>query len=347
MHYADPKYITAMIIFTAAAALFFLWAMRRRRKLVNRFAEKSLVGSIAPAVSIERKVIKAVMLVTALALLIFSLARPQWGFEWKETKFKGLDMLLAVDVSKSMLATDVRPNRLERVKFGIKDLVRKLNGDRVGLVAFAGTAFLQCPLTIDYNGFLLTLDDLGINTIPRGGTNISSAIKTAIDIFSAKSVLAPKDTGAQDKLNRVLILVTDGDDLEGDPMKAAAEAAKRGIKIYCVGVGTFDGALIPASDEQGARGWVADKSGNVVKTNLNEDLLKNIAISTGGSYIRAAQSDFGLVLLYDKSISKLEKREIEGKANRQYRERFMYFLGVALLLLIAEPFISEKKRPAR
>jgi len=325
-----------MIFITILLMLFYLWAARRRRKLMNRFVEKSLAGSIAPAISIERKIVKMMMLVTAIALMAFSLARPQWGFEWKETKMKGLDMLIAVDVSKSMLATDVKPNRLERTKFGIKDLVKKLNGDRIGLIAFAGTAFLQCPPTIDYNGFLLTLDDLSINTIPRGGTSISGAIREATNVFRG-----------QDKKYKTLIIITDGDDLEGDPVKAAKEASEQGIKIYCVGVGTFEGSLIPAVDESGSRGWIADKGGNVVKTKLNEEMLKTIAISTGGSYVRATQSDFGLVLLYDKSISRLEKKDIEGKMNKQYQERFQYFLSIAILILLVEPFISEKRRLAR
>jgi Ca-activated chloride channel family protein len=336
MHYADPRYLSVLFFLTIIVALFYLWIIKRREKLMNRFADKSLVGSIAPAAVFKRKIAKMIILTAAISLLVFSLARPQWGFEWKESKLKGLDILITMDVSKSMLATDVKPNRMERSKFAVKDLVKKLNGDRIGLIAFAGTAFLQCPLTIDYNGFLLTLDDLGVNTIPRGGTNIGSAIREAIGVLKG-----------QDKKYKTLIIITDGDDLEGDPMKAAKEASDEGIKIYCVGVGTFEGALIPAVDERGSRGWVADKSGNVVKTTLNEELLKNIAISTGGSYVRATQSDFGLVLLYDKSISKLEKKDIEGKASKQYQERFQYFLGLAVLLLLIEPFIPEKKRLAR
>ena len=336
MYYANPKYLAILIFLIITVGLFYLWALRRRRKLLDRFAEKSLVESIAPTVSVRRKMVKMAILTTALALMVFSLARPQWGFEWKDTKFKGIDLLIAIDVSKSMLSTDVKPNRLERVKLAVKDLVRKLNGDRVGLIAFAGTAFLQCPLTIDYNGFLLTLDDLSVNTIPRGGTSISSAIREAITVFRG-----------QQKKYKTFILITDGDDLEGDPLKAAKEAASEGIKIYCVGVGTQEGSLIPGVDESGSRSWVADKGGNVVKSQLNEELLKNIAISTGGSYVRATQSDSGLVLLYDKSISKLEKKDIEGKMNKQYQERFQYFLGLALLLLMVEPFISENKRLAR
>jgi Ca-activated chloride channel homolog len=336
MHYANPKYLTILLFAAAILLLFFFWAVKRRKRLMNKFAEKSLVGSIAPTVSVERKIAKMIMLTAAFSLLIFSLARPQWGFEWKEAKLKGLDILIAFDVSKSMLANDMKPSRLERAKLAVKDLVKKLNGDRIGLIAFSGTAFLQCPLTIDYNGFLLTLDDLNVNTIPRGGTSISGAIRESINAFRG-----------QDKKYKTLIIITDGDDLEGDPLAAAKEAASEGVKIYCVGVGTFEGSLIPATDERGERGWVADKSGNVVKTKLNEELLKNVAISTGGSYVRATQSDFGLVLLYDKSISKMEKKDIEGKMNKQYNERFGYFLGLAILILLVEPFITEKKRLVR
>lgn len=341
MHYANPNYLSAALALALASVVFFFWALRRKEKLVDRFADKALIASIAPSASKIRKTVKMVMIVAAVSLAAYALARPQWGFEWKETKRKGLDMLIAIDVSKSMLATDVKPNRLERSEFGVKDLVKKLNGDRIGLIAFSGTAFLQCPMTIDYNGFLLTLEDLSVSTIPRGGTNIAKAITEAINVFSSKT------SKALDAKYKVLVIITDGDDLEGDAMKAAKEALDQGIKIYCVGVGTSEGALIPAVNERGERGWVADKLGNVVKTTLNEELLKNVAVSTGGSYVRAAQSEFGLVLLYDKSISKLEKKDIEAKINKQYTERFQYFLGIALLLLLIEPFISERKRVAR
>ena len=300
---------------------------------MERFAERDLIQEIAPSVSVWKKVFKIIMLTLAFSLALFSLARPQWGFEWEEIKRTGLDILIAIDVSKSMLAKDVKPNRLERSKFAVKDLMKKLNGDRVGLVAFAGTSFLQCPLTIDYDGFLLALDDLSADSIPRAGTSISSAIKEAKDVF--------KDI---DSKYKVFVIITDGEELEGDALNAAQDAAKSGIRIYCVGVGTPEGDLIPSIDEQGQRGYKADKSGNVVKTRLNEELLKRISISTGGNYARAAQSDFGLLLLYDKSISKLEKRDIESKMRKNYQERFQIFLALSLAILLLEPLISERKR---
>jgi len=335
VHYQDARYISIFIFSGLMIFLFYVWALRRRGFLMERFAQKNMLGGIAPTFSIARKVWKIALIGGAFLLCIFALARPQWGFEWQEIKRTGLDMLIAIDVSKSMLARDVKPNRLERSKFAVKDLVKKLNGDRVGLIAFAGTAFLQCPLTIDYNGFFLALDDLNTDTIPRPGTSISGAIREAIETLK----------GPKDKL-KALILITDGEELEGNAITAANEAAQAGIRIYCVGVGTAEGELIPVIDERQERAYLADKQGQAVKTRLNEDTLKRIAVATGGSYVHAAQSDFGLTLLYDKSISKLEKRDIETKKKKHYQERYQIFLGIAVLFLLIEPLFSERKKAA-
>jgi Ca-activated chloride channel family protein len=333
MYYGDTHYISILIFSAVLIAIFYIWVMKRRESLMERFADKNMLNGIAPHASIVRKIWKMALIGMAFLLCIFSLARPQWGFEWQELKRTGLDILVAIDVSKSMLARDVKPNRLERSKLAVKDLVKKLNGDRIGLIAFAGTAFLQCPLTIDYNGFLLTLDDLNTETIPRPGTSISGAIREAVDTLK----------GA-DKKFKVLVLITDGEELEGSAMNAAAEAAQQGVRIYCVGVGSADGELIPAIDEQGQKAYLADKQGQVVKTRLNEELLKRVAVATGGSYVHATQSDFGLILLYDKVISKLEKRELESKMKRNYKERYQIFLALAVALLLLESLFSERKR---
>lgn len=333
MYYGDIRYISIFISLALLIVIFYIWVMKRRQSLMERFAEKNMLGGITPTVSMTRKIWKIVLTGSALLLCIFSLARPQWGFEWQEVKRTGLDMIIAMDVSKSMLARDVRPNRLERSKLAVKDLVRQLNGDRIGLIAFAGTAFLQCPLTIDYNGFILALDDVNTDTIPRSGTSISGAIKEAIDAFRGP-----------EKKFKVLILITDGEELEGNAMNAANEAAQNGIRIYCVGVGTAEGDLIPAVDERGERAYLADKYGQAVKTRLNEDLLKKIAVATGGSYVHATQSDFGLILLYDKVLSKLEKHDLEVKMKKRYQERYQIFLGMAIALLFIEALFSERKR---
>jgi Ca-activated chloride channel family protein len=333
MYYGDMRYITVLIFASALTVIFYIWVMKRRESLMERFADKNMLKLITPGASIARKILKMVLLGTALLLCVFSLARPQWGYEWQEIKRTGLDILVAIDVSKSMLARDVKPNRLERSKLAVKDLVKKLNGDRIGLIAFAGTAFLQCPLTIDYNGFLLTLDDLNTETIPRPGTSISGAIREAVNTLK----------GA-DKKFKVLILITDGEELEGNAMNAASEAAQEGVRIYCVGVGSTDGDLIPAMDERGERAYLADRSGQVVKTRLNEELLKRIAVATGGSYVHATQGDFGLILLYDKVISRLERQELETKMKKNYKERYQMFLGLAVALIFIESLFSERKK---
>lgn len=336
MHFANQNYLPWICAVSVLLAVFYAMVLARRRTLMERFSAKNLVGSIAPSASTGRKIFRMAMAGAAFLLCMIALARPQWGFLWEETKRTGIDMLIAVDVSKSMLATDVKPNRLERSKFAIKDLVKKLNGDRIGLIAFSGTAFLQCPLTIDYNGFLLALDDLTTSTIPRGGTSITSAIREAMGLLK----------GPEAKY-KVLVIITDGEDLEGDALAAARQAAALGMKIYCVGVGSAEGDLIPAVGEGGERGYLADRSGQVVKTRLNEEILKKIALSTGGSYVHATQAEFGLVLLYDQSISKLEKRDLDAKMRRHYHERFQYFLIAAILLLLLEPLIPERRTVAR
>lgn len=336
MDFANRQYVALIYASAAALAVFYMWAMMRWRSLMERFTDKSLIKNIAPTASAIMKALKYIVISVAAVLALIALARPQWGFVWEETKRTGIDMLIAIDVSKSMLATDVKPNRLERSKFAVKDMVKKLNGDRIGLIAFAGTSFLQCPLTIDYNGFLLALDDLGISTIPRGGTSIASAIRESMSIFKGP-----------DKKYKILVIITDGDDLEGDALSAAKEAGGLGIKIYCVGVGSQEGDIIPVMNDRGERGYVADRSGQVVKSALNEDLLKKIAISTGGNYVHATQAEFGLVLLYDKSISKLEKRDIEEKMRKRSQERFQYFLAFAVLLLLLEPLLPDRKMAAK
>ncbi|MDD5496302.1 MAG: VWA domain-containing protein [Candidatus Omnitrophica bacterium] len=333
MHYGNSSYIPLVYTSVFALLVFYILVMKRRKNLMGKFADQKLMQGAAPSASAGKKIFKAILVSVALCLGLYALARPQWGFEWQEVKRSGLDILIAVDVSKSMLAQDIKPNRLERTKFAIKDLLRKLNGDRIGLIAFAGTAFLQCPLTIDYNGFLLTLDDLSTSTIPRPGTSISSAIREAIQVFKGP-----------EKKYKALVIITDGEDLEGDALKAAGEAALAGIKIYCVGVGTAEGELIPAGYDSGERKYLADRSGNIVKTRLNEDILKRIAISTGGSYVHATPADFGLGLLYDKSISQMEKRDIETKMRKRYEERYQIFLAIALVLLFLEPLISDRRR---
>ncbi|MCJ7810338.1 MAG: VWA domain-containing protein, partial [Desulfobulbaceae bacterium] len=219
----------------ACTVLGFAFAHFHKKGQValQQFAAGRLLEQLTQNVSTRRRQIKRVLILTAVAALFVALARPQVGFEWKEVKRKGIDILMAVDTSKSMLATDVKPNRLERSKLGIMDFVSRLEGDRVGLIPFAGTAFLMCPLTLDYDAFRQSLEALDTQIIPQGGTDLASAIREAEFAFS------------NDANHRILVLVTDGEDLEGEALSAAEEAARKGLTIYTVGVGTPAGELIP------------------------------------------------------------------------------------------------------
>ena len=317
----------------AGLAIFYYWSFKKRLGDIRNFAQEQLITDLTPSLNQKRQKLKIILMFLAVLLILFSLLRPQWGFQWQEVKRKGLDIIIAVDTSKSMLASDVKPNRLERAKLAIKDFTKHLRGDRVGLIAFSGEAFLQCPLTVDYAGFLLSVDSLNVNIIPRGGTSISKAIKEAIRSYE----------GGLKKYN-VLILITDGEDHEGNPEKAAEQAKREGVKIFCVGIGTPQGELITLTDERDRKTFLKDNQGNVVKTRLDEVTLQKIALATGGSYVRSGATEFGLDLIYEDKLSKMEKREFESKMAKQFQERFQIPLALAFLLLMGELFISERKR---
>jgi Ca-activated chloride channel family protein len=315
-----------------ALILFFIRAHNKRKRDMKNFADTELLHQLAHSVNKKGRTLRIACILVAVFLIILSLIRPQWGFEWQEVKRSGLDILIAIDTSKSMLAEDVKPNRLERSKFAVKDLIKKLRGDRIGLIAFSGSAFLQCPLTVDYNGFHLSLDNLSPGTIPKGGTSITSAIRVALDSYEGGM-----------KKYKVLVIITDGEDHEGTPLDLAEEAREKGIKIFTIGIGTKGGELIPVTDASGSRIYLKDRNGNVVKTRLDEETLRKIALNTGGSYVKATGSEFGLELIYDEKLSKMEQREIENKMIKKYEERFQIPLMLALIIIGVELFIRERR----
>jgi len=304
---------------------FLLWAVRHRRNMLARFSQQQLFALIAKNHDPKLYRLKSAFLLAVFVLSIFALARPQWGYEIREIKRRGSDILLMVDVSRSMLTKDVKPSRLERTKLAIKDLIKKLKGDRIGLVAFAGDAFLTCPLTVDYSGFLLNLEDLGPDIVPRGGTNIAAALREALTEYDTTSAKY-----------KAVIIITDGENLEEDPMVVVEKAKEKGIKIYSIGVGTKEGELIQIANEKGENEFLKDSQGNFVKSRLNEALLQKIALETGGLYVRASGTQFGLDLIYDQQIGKLEKRDFQTKSEQRYFERFQFPLALALLLLVIE-----------
>jgi len=331
MKFGNPQ-LAYLLWLLVALAVFYLWAFKKRKKAMEAFAQKELLIELTSSLDKGKQKLKIFLVFMAVFLCLFSLIRPQWGFHWEEVKRTGLDILIAIDTSKSMLAEDVRPNRLERSKLAVKDLIKKLKGDRIGLIAFSGSAFLQCPLTIDYNGFMLSLDNLSVDTIPKPGTSISSAIKEAIKSYEGGL-----------KKYKILVLITDGEEHEGDSIKAAEQAKKDGIKIFCIGIGTKEGELIPITDERGDRAFLKDREGNVVKTRLDETILQKIALTTGGSYVRATGAEFGLDLIYEEKLSKMEKRELKSKLRKRYEDRYQIPLAFAVILLFIEYFISERR----
>lgn len=331
MRFALPQMVNWLWA-VVPVVLFLFWAHRRRKSVVQRFAQADLLGELMPGFAARRMVVKSALLGAAVFLSLVALARPQWGFEWQEVKRQGLDILLLVDVSKSMLTQDVNPNRLERTKLAIKDLLKKLDGDRIGIVAFAGEAFLTCPLTVDYSGFLLSLADLDTGTVPRGGTNIEAAINEAMQEYDA----IPSKYKA-------VIIITDGDNLEGDPLAAAKKATQQGIKIYTVGIGTPQGELVRYKDVLGNFEFMKDEHGNFVKSRLNEKLLQDLALLTRGLYVRASGAEFGLDFIYDHALSKLERRDLETKKEKRYYERFQIPLAIALFLLVVETCLSVRR----
>ena len=323
------------ILYWLPLLLPLAWAafalLRRRRRALAQLVDPALLGILAPAWNSARAKSRLVLRLLALALLVLALARPQWGFHWEEVRRKGLDLMVVLDTSRSMMASDLAPSRLQQAKWGIRDLLRNLRGDRIGLVPFAGASILQCPLTIDYAAFTMTLDDLYSGIIPRGGTAIEQALRTAVAAFPAD--------GAAD---RVILLVTDGEDHEGDPLKLLPELKEKSIRVYTIGIGTLEGEMVPGDEGQGA--YFKDRQGQIVKTVLKEDVLQKLALGTGGTYVRSASGDTGLERVFNESITHLKRSEQETRTAKIYEERFVWAIAAALLLLAWEALLGDRKK---
>jgi len=335
MNFANPQAWHLLWLLPVIAAGLH-WCYVRRCQVTTRFIQEGLLKDIAQGFSRRHYRQKALCVMAAFVLIVAALSRPQWGYSEHMVKRHGLDIMVVIDVSKSMLTQDVKPSRLERTKLAIKDLVMKLNGaDHIGLIAFAGDAVVMCPLTYDYNGFLLSLEDLSVNSIPRGGTDIDQAIDQSVNAYK----------GMTDS-DKAVILVTDGEDQEGDALQAARRAREKGVKFYTVGVGTREGDLIQVTNADGQTEFLKDSAGNAVKSRLNENLLQQIAYITGGAYVRSGGTQFGLDYLYDQQLSVLKKHDAEEKLARLYDERFQWPLTLAFVLLFAEAIFLNRKRNA-
>jgi Ca-activated chloride channel homolog len=326
MRFAAPEFfkwlLLALPLFVALVILH-----RQRSKRLASLISSNVWKTVLPGFNAKRSRKRTILRVLALLCIGLALTRPQWGVRWEEVRQRGLDIIVVLDTSKSMLAADIRPNRLQQAKWAVRDFVRHLKGDRIGLVAFAGSSFLQCPVTVDYAAFMMTLDDLYAGIIPRGGTAIAQALETAADSFEKGS-----------EADKVIILITDGEDHEGDPVEMVDKLKTEKIRLYSIGVGTPEGELIPAP----GGGYVKDSQGRVVKSTINETLLDQLARETGGFYVRSAPGDFGLDRIYKLGISNLQRDEQDTRLAKVYEERFMWFCAAALLLLLVESLIAGK-----
>jgi Ca-activated chloride channel family protein len=311
------------------AGLCLYWSYRRKgQRLSLILGQKATLRLSRPSIWL-----KSILILVALLTIVLALARPRLGFEWTEFKREGVDIMIALDVSNSMLAQDVKPSRLMRARREIVDLLQILQGDRVGLTAFAGDAFIQCPMTEDYNAVRLFLDSLTPDLIPTQGTDLARAIEVASAGLRAGS--------SSDTEGQALILITDGEDLEGKGLAAAKEAAKQGIKLFTIGVGSQSGAPIPLSDG----GFKKDRSGNVVVTKPDERTLQEMAVASDGIFVRSVAGDMDLDRIYTNGIRKsIEAREFTASRRKVWYERYQWFLLVGLVLLIIEFFVRDIKK---
>ncbi len=313
--------------------VFFVLIYRHKQMLLQRFGHLEIIKRIMPGFNRKRLIWKSVFFILSYAFFVIALADPQIGTKLEEVKREGVDIIIALDVSNSMLAEDIKPNRLEKAKHEIANFISILRGDRIGLVAFAGMAHLVCPLTLDYGAAKLFLQMMDTDLIPVQGTALSDAIKTALKAFNQK-----------ERKHKVLILITDGEDHEGDPVKVAEEAAKEGIVIYTIGIGSPQGVPIPVYDQFGnSLGFKKDRNGNVVTTKLDIKTLQKVAFITNGKYYIATSGQSELKKIYEE-INKMEKKELSARKFSQYEDRFQIFVALGLFFLLLEFFLPVRDK---
>jgi len=337
MIWQHPTVLLGLWILPLVAGLM-VYAYRKRRATAERFADPVMVGRLMPTFSGGRPWLKGALVIVALGCLIIAAARPRFGVYFEKVAQRGVDLFVLLDVSRSMTAEDIAPNRLERAKSDIRDLLEELPGDRVGLIAFAGKPVVKVPLTTDQGFFLNVLEEINTRSAPRGGTCIGDAIRKAIESM-----------GERRNRDQVLVLITDGEDHDSFPLEAAKQAAERGIKIFTVGLGDVkEGGRVPIRDESGKLHYLKDNANQEVWSKMNKDLLEKIALQTGAACIPAGTSAYDLGKIYEDHLAKLAHGELNVEKRRRYRDQFQVFLclGVVLLMLdMAIPAYNRKTRP--
>jgi Ca-activated chloride channel family protein len=325
IHFAYAQYLLLIflipVFFIVQAVL-----LRIRRNRIRKFGDEKLVSQMMPSYSQSKVWVRLVLFSIGFFFFVIGLSRPQIGARLKEQEIKGAEIIIAIDVSNSMLAEDYSPNRLERAKLAVSRLVDKLRDDRIGLVIFAGTSFVQLPVTTDYVSAKMFLNSIDTGSIPIQGTALGDAITTCIRSFSAQS----------DK-SRAIILITDGENHEDDPVAAAKQAAEMGIKVFTIGVGSPEGKPIPMNGE-----LLKDKDGEIVVSRLDEEVLKEVAQAGNGAYVRAGNSEFGLNPIIE-DLKKLEDEKYNSIVFEEFDEQFMYFLAIALFFFVLEMLVGDRR----
>ncbi len=326
------------IFFYAFAAIpvciaIYIWYTQRAKRNLKKLGDANLISQLVPDVSKTKKNTKFIFFLIGLSFLILGLCNLQTGSKLQDVKREGSDIMICLDVSNSMLAQDLSPNRLERAKIAIENMIDKLQGDRLGIIIFAGEAYVQLPITTDYNSAKLFLESINTKIVPIQGTNIADAINKAVESFG-------KDEGK----NKAIVVITDGENNEeanSSAVDAAEDAAKKHIVINTIGVGSESGVPIPNVIDGVVSGYKKDHSGNTIITKLDSKILQDIAAETNGVYVQASSSDIGLDAILSK-ISELDKKQLEDKKYTDYEDQFQWFLGAALFFLVIEALISER-----
>lgn len=327
--FAHPDFLYLLLLLPVFV-LFFIINEIRKKKALKRLGDTNLINGLVPEMSRIRPVIKFILQLTAFLSGVIMIARPQFGSKIEDVKKQGVEVIIALDVSNSMLAEDIQPDRLTRAKQAISRLVDDLENDKIGLIVFAGDAYIQIPITTDYISAKMFLSSISPNMVPKQGTAIGAAINLGVRSFSPG-----------EGKSKAMIIITDGENHEDDPLKAAEEASKSGIVIHTVGIGSSNGVPIPMVIN-GKKDYLKDRDGNIVVTKLDEDILKKIALSTNGNYVRASNSNIGLDEIYDQ-IKKMKKQDLESTMYTEYNDQFQIFAAIAFFLLIADFMIMERK----
>lgn len=329
--FAHPLFLYLLILVPLFGMMMFYFG-RKRKKAFEEFGEMPLLRHLMPAMSDARFRLKSWILIIAFAFQVLALAGPQFGAKLETSKRKGIELMIAIDVSNSMNAQDITPSRLDMAKMAVSRLVDKLADDRLGIVVFAGQAYVQLPITTDFPSAKMFLQSINTNMVPTQGTAIGAAINLCMNSFSA-----------QENINRAIVVITDGENHEDDAVEAASRAASQGIKVYTVGMGTTKGSPVPVNPGD-TRNFIKDKDGQVVITRIDEQSLMQVAAAGNGAYVSANNIRAGINALIDE-LNSIEKAEIEAKVYTAYSERFMYFEAVVLILLLIDLLILGRKNP--